>query len=114
MASRSEIVKLFTDQPIGTDVTVKGWVRTFRNDQFITVTDGSTIRTLQVVVKKENFDDATLKRIQTGTWISAFGKIEKSLGNGQDIELICESMEILGDCDPNEFPIQMKRERKTV
>ncbi len=109
MSSRSEIVKLFSEQPVGTSVTVKGWVRTFRNDQFITVTDGSTIRTLQVVIKKENFDDTTLKRIQTGTCISASGKIEKSLGKGQDIELICESMEILGDCDPNEFPIQMKR-----
>jgi asparaginyl-tRNA synthetase len=106
---RSEIVKLFAEQPVGTEVTVKGWVRTFRNDQFITVTDGSTIRTLQVVINKENYDDLTIKRIQTGTCISAFGKLEKSLGKGQDIELICSELEILGDCDPNEFPIQMKR-----
>ncbi len=109
MSSHTDIVKLFTEQPIGTEVTVKGWVRTFRNDQFIAVTDGSTIRTLQVVLKQEEQDEATLKRLQTGACIAVSGKIEKSLGKGQDIELICSKMEILGDCDPNEFPIQMKR-----
>ncbi|MBX7052972.1 MAG: asparagine--tRNA ligase [Flavobacteriales bacterium] len=106
---RSEIVKLFAEQPVGTEVTVKGWVRTFRNDQFISVSDGSTIRTLQVVINKENHNESTLKRIQTGTCIAATGRLEKSLGKGQDIELICSQLEILGDCDPNEFPIQMKR-----
>lgn len=109
MASHIDIAKLFETQPIGNDVLVKGWVRTFRNDQFITVSDGSTIRTIQVVIKKEDYDDSTLKRIQTGACISAAGKIEKSLGKGQDIELACTKLEILGDCDPNEFPIQMKR-----
>jgi len=78
-------------------------------DQFIALSDGSTIKTLQVVIKKENFDDGTLKRIQTGTSISATGKLEKSLGKGQEIELIADEMEILGDCDPTEYPIQMKR-----
>ena len=109
MASRTEIVKLFADQPVGTDVTVKGWVRTFRNDQFIAVSDGSTIKTLQVVIRKDDNDETTLKRLQTGACISASGKLEKSLGKGQDIELICSKLEILGDCDPNEFPIQMKK-----
>lgn len=109
MANHTDISTLYSAQPVGTNVTVKGWVRTFRNDQFIAVSDGSTIKTLQVVIKKENFDDATLKRIQTGTSISATGLLEKSLGKGQDIELIADSMEILGDCDPNEYPIQMKR-----
>ncbi len=109
MATHTSISTLFNQQPIGTTHTVKGWVRTFRNDQFIALSDGSTIKTLQVIIKKENFDDNTLKRIQTGTSISATGKLEKSLGKGQDIELIAETMEILGDCDPNEYPIQMKR-----
>jgi asparaginyl-tRNA synthetase len=109
MASHTTISTLFGTKPVGTEVTVKGWVRTFRNDQFIAVNDGSTIKTLQVVIKKENFDDATLKRIQTGTSISAIGKLENSLGKGQEIELIADSLEILGDCDPNEYPIQMKR-----
>lgn len=109
MAAHTDISKLFHDKPTGQKCTVKGWVRTFRNDQFITITDGSTIKTLQVVVSKEKFDETTLKKINTGTCISATGTLEKSLGKGQEIELICDELEILGECDPNEFPIQMKR-----
>jgi asparaginyl-tRNA synthetase len=84
-------------------------VRTFRNDQFITLTDGSTIKTIQVVINKENFEEDTLKKIQTGACISASGTLEKSLGKGQEIEVVCQQLEILGESDPNEFPIQMKR-----
>lgn len=109
MPSHTDIAKLFAEQPVGTQVVVKGWVRTFRNDQFITVTDGSTIRTLQLVVDKEKISENDLKRIQTGTSISAKGLLQKSLGKGQDIELVCDDLEVLGDCDPNEYPIQMKR-----
>jgi len=109
MPKHQSIVSLFQDKPVGQTVTVKGWVRTFRNDQFISVNDGSTIKQLQVVINPENVDELTRKRIQTGTCISAFGKLEKSLGKGQEIELICSELEILGDSDPQEFPIQMKR-----
>jgi len=109
MAAHTEINKLFINKPTGQKCTIKGWVRTFRNDQFITITDGSTIKTLQVVVNKENFDEQILKKINTGTCISATGMLENSLGKGQEIELVCEQLEVLGECDPNEFPIQMKR-----
>ena len=103
------IAELFASQPIDTIVTVKGWVRTLRNDQFLSVSDGSTIRTMQIVVSKEQHGEITLKRLQTGAAVAATGKVQKSLGKGQDIEVICDSLEILGDCDPNEYPIQMKR-----
>jgi asparaginyl-tRNA synthetase len=103
------IAELFSSQPIDTTVTVKGWVRTLRNDQFLSVSDGSTIRTMQIVVSKEQHGESTLKRLQTGAAIAATGKVQKSLGKGQDIEVICDQLEILGDCDPNEYPIQMKR-----
>lgn len=103
------IAELFKTQPIDTVVTVQGWVRTLRNDQFLSVSDGSTIRTMQIVVNKEQHGEATLKRLQTGASVAATGKVQKSLGKGQDIEIICDTLEILGDCDPNEYPIQMKR-----
>ncbi len=103
------IAQLFKTQPIDAVVTVQGWVRTLRNDQFLSVSDGSTIRTMQIVVNKEQHGEATLKRLQTGASVAATGKVQKSLGKGQDIEIICDSLEILGDCDPNEYPIQMKR-----
>ena len=109
MPSQSSIISLFQDKPIGQNVTIRGWVRTFRNDQFISVNDGSTIRQLQIVIRPEELDEATHKRIQTGTCISASGILNKSLGKGQDIELNCNRLEILGDCDPQEYPIQMKR-----
>jgi asparaginyl-tRNA synthetase len=103
------IAELFASQPIDTTVTVKGWVRTLRNDQFLSVSDGSTIRTMQIVVSKEQHGESTLKRLQTGAAVAATGKVQKSLGKGQDIEVLCDTLEILGDCDPNQFPIQMKR-----
>jgi asparaginyl-tRNA synthetase len=103
------IAELFASQPIDTVVTVKGWVRTLRNDQFLSVSDGSTIRTMQIVVNKEQHGENTLKRLQTGAAVAATGKVQKSLGKGQDIEVICDTLDILGDCDPNEYPIQMKR-----
>lgn len=109
MAAHLDIKTLFAQQPVGTDVVVKGWVRTFRNDQFVSVTDGSTIRTLQIVVSKEQLSEETLRRIQTGACVYATGRIEKSLGKGQDIELIASAFEVVGEADPNEFPIQMKR-----
>lgn len=109
MPKHPSIASLFENKPIGTQVIVKGWVRTFRNDQFITVTDGSTIKTIQIVVNKELFSEDILKKIQTGACISASGTLEKSLGKGQEIELIATALEILGESDPNEFPIQMKR-----
>jgi len=103
------LADLFASQPIDTAVTVKGWVRTLRNDQFLSISDGSTLRTMQVVVSKEQHGEGTLKRLQTGAAVAATGTVKKSLGKGQDIEIICEQLEILGDCDPTEFPIQMKR-----
>ncbi|MFZ4785970.1 MAG: asparagine--tRNA ligase [Flavobacteriales bacterium] len=109
MPKHPSIVSLFNEKPIGNKLTVKGWVRTFRNDQFITITDGSTIKTLQVVVNKENHLEEDLKKLQTGACISATGTLQESLGKGQEIELICDQLEILGESDPNEFPIQMKR-----
>jgi asparaginyl-tRNA synthetase len=104
-----DIAQLFSSKPIGSRAEVKGWVRTIRNDQFVSVTDGSTIRTLQVVINKETVGEETLKKIQTGASIHAVGLLQPSLGKGQDIELIADEVSILGEADPNEFPIQMKR-----
>jgi asparaginyl-tRNA synthetase len=109
MAQLPTIREILRDQPIGITLTVRGWVRTFRNDQFITVSDGSCIHAIQVVIKKEDHPEEKLKRIQTGTTISATGVLGKSLGKGQAVELVCDQLEILGDCDPQEYPIQMKR-----
>ncbi|MEY3397471.1 MAG: hypothetical protein RL220_65, partial [Bacteroidota bacterium] len=65
--------------------------------------------TLQLVIRLDQFPEETLRRINTGTSVSATGILQPSQGKGQAIELHCDTLEILGDCDPNEFPIQMKR-----
>lgn len=106
---RTEIKQILSQPQIGAEVIVKGWVRTFRNDQFIALNDGSTIHNVQVVVNAQDFEENDLKRLYTGTCISVTGKVAESLGKGQNVEIIATQLEILGDCDPNEFPIQMKK-----
>ena len=80
-----------------------GWVRTFRNNQFIALNDGSCNNNFQVVVALGMLDDATLKRITTGACIKATGQIIASLGKGQKVELKATAIEILGDSDAEKF-----------
>jgi len=91
------------------DVTVMGWVRTFRNNQFIALNDGSTNTNLQVVAELGLFEDTLLKRITTSAAIKVTGKLVKSLGKGQNIELKAVSIDILGDSDPEQYPLQPKK-----
>lgn len=91
------------------EVTVKGWVRTFRNSQFIALNDGSTIHNLQCVVDFENTPEETLKRISTGTAISLTGKLVESQGAGQKYEVQVSSFDILGECDAEKYPMQPKK-----
>lgn len=86
-----------------------GWVRTFRNNQFIALNDGSCLANLQVVVDFENMDATELKRITTGASVKATGELIASQGKGQAVELKASTIEILGDCDPEVYPLQPKR-----
>ncbi len=90
------------------EVNAKGWVRTFRNNQFIALNDGSTINNIQCVVDFENTPDETLKRITTGAAISVTGTLIESKGAGQSVEIQVTKLEILGDSDAEKFPIQPK------
>ena len=103
----SDSSNLPTEQA-GYETTVMGWVRSFRNNQFIALNDGSTINNLQVVVALGMLDDATLKNITTGACIKAVGAVIPSLGKGQKIELKASSIEILGECDGEKYPLQIK------
>jgi len=109
MAERSRIKQVLSSDKVDYTTTVKGWVRTFRNNQFIALSDGSTIKTLQVVVDRDNSDPAELKRITTGAAISATGKIVASQGGGQKVELQTDSFTVLGDADPEKYPLQPKK-----
>ena len=91
------------------DVTVKGWVRTFRANRFIALNDGSTINNMQCVVDFENFDEALLKRVTTGAAIHITGELVESQGKGQSVEIVVKTLEVLGDSDPETYPIQPKK-----
>lgn len=90
-------------------ITVMGWVRTFRNNQFIALNDGSSNDNLQVVLELGRFDEVLLKKINTGASIKATGLLLESPGKGQHVELKAESVEILGESDPERFPLQPKK-----
>ena len=90
-------------------ITVMGWVRTFRNNQFIALNDGSTNNNLQVVAELGRFDDGLLKRITTGASLKIKGEIVTSPGKGQKVELKAATIEVIGDSDPEKFPLQPKK-----
>src|SRR5258705_13892371 len=104
--SRTRIKDLLASEQVGHQVTVMGWVRTFRNNQFIALNDGSTNNNLQVIAELGLYDDALLKRITTGTSLKVTGEMITSLGKGQKVELKAQTIEILGDSDPEKFPLQ--------
>ena len=91
------------------EVTLKGWVRTFRSNRFIALNDGSTIHNIQCVVDFENTKEETLKRITTGAAVCITGTLVESQGKGQNVEIQVSSLQILGDSNPDEYPIQPKR-----
>jgi asparaginyl-tRNA synthetase len=110
MKKRIKINQLLSGNHIGESITAMGWVRTFRNNQFIQLNDGSTIHNIQVVVDFEKTDETLLKRITTGASICVEGQLIASQGKGQTVEIKAETIEIYGDCDPSEFPLQPKKQ----
>jgi asparaginyl-tRNA synthetase len=106
---RIKIKTLLASIPEQQVVTVMGWVRTFRNNQFIALNDGSTNTNLQVVATLGQFEEALLKRITTSSALKISGKVEASLGKGQSLEIIADTIEILGDADADKYPLQPKK-----
>ncbi len=109
MAKRTRIKNLLNTTEFGQQVTVMGWVKTFRNNQFISVNDGSSINNIQAVVDFNSTDESLLKRLTTGAAISIEGVLIESLGKGQRVEIKVSKLEILGDSDAEKFPLQPKK-----
>ncbi|MEC9134625.1 MAG: asparagine--tRNA ligase [Bacteroidota bacterium] len=103
------LVELLSKPEKYDSVLVRGWVRTFRANRFIALNDGSTIENLQCVVDFENTDEKILKKINTGAAIEVSGKLIKSMGKGQSQEVLVEKIEIIGEADPDLYPIQPKK-----
>ena len=107
---RIKISEILRSEPVNTTVLVKGWVKSFRNNQFIALNDGSTANNIQVVVDFEQIDPATLERIKFGAAIGACGQLIESQGKGQKVEIKATEIIVYGDCNPDEFPLQPKRQ----
>lgn len=106
---RTKVKDLLNSTAYGSEVIVKGWVRTFRNNQFIAINDGSTINNIQAVVDYKTTDETLLNRLTTGAAISISGELIESLGKGQKVEIKVKQLEILGDSDAEKFPLQPKK-----
>ena len=109
MITREKVKSLLETTEFNREVTVMGWVRTFRNNQFIALNDGSCISNIQIVVDFSNTPEELLKRITTGAAIAVKGTIVESLGKGQRVDVKAASIEILGDSDPEKYPLQPKK-----
>ena len=107
--THSTVAELLSQDKASVEIELKGWVRTFRANRFIALNDGSTINNIQCVIDFENTDDSILKRITTGAALHIKGTLVESQGKGQSVEVQVNSIQILGDSDPEEYPIQPKK-----
>lgn len=105
---RIKIKELLSLEPNNQEVTVMGWVRGFRNNQFIALNDGSTNANVQIVAELGKFDEGLLKRITTSASLKVSGVIVPSLGKGQKMDLKATTIEILGDSDAEKYPVQLR------
>jgi len=107
---RTKIADALSSTHFGTDINVKGWVRTHRSSKvvdFIALNDGSTINNIQIVVDPTKFADELLKQITTGACIGVTGKLVESQGQGQASEIQCEDIVVYGACG-SDYPMQKK------
>jgi asparaginyl-tRNA synthetase len=98
---------------IGQEVTIKGWVRTVRDQKtfaFIEVNDGSTLSNFQAVATSDlpNFAQ-TIGQLSTGVSVAITGKLVESPGQNQDLEMQAKEVAIIGTSDPETYPLQKKR-----
>ena len=105
----SKIKQLLTQKPEGQQVSVQGWVRTFRANRFIALNDGSTLANLQCVVDYENFDENLIRKITTGAAVKITGQYVESSGKGQASEIQVSELHLYGSADPETYPIQPKK-----
>jgi len=105
---RKRIKDILLDEAVDYEITIKGWVRSFRNDQFLALNDGSTNTNLQVVVDKNKIEKEVFNEIHAGASFAVTGKVILSQGKGQRVELVAEKLELLGACSPDDYPLQLK------
>jgi len=109
MSENIEIKSVLKSKNVGDNISIGGWVKTFRSNRFIALNDGSCLEDIQCVINFEEIDNEILSKINTGTSLNVEGKIVKSQGKGQSIEILVKKINILGLSNPDEYPIQPKK-----
>lgn len=108
---RTKIIDILKSEAYDTDIYVNGWVRTRRGSKkvaFIALNDGTTIHNVQVVAELDKLGEENLKQVTTGACIRVAGKLVKSQGQGQSVEVLADKIELLGAADPDSYPLQKK------
>jgi len=109
---RTKVVDVLKSEELGKEFLVKGWVRTRRGNKqvnFIALNDGSVIHNLQVVADMDKFDEELMRKVTTGASLAVWGTLNSSQGTGQNVELLANKIDVIGECDVNEFPLQPKK-----
>ncbi len=104
-----KIETLLSENRTKKNIEICGWVKTYRANRFIAINDGSTLLNLQCVIDFENHENSIIKRINTGAALRIIGDLIYSKGKGQNLELEVNEIFVLGDSDPNKYPIQPKK-----
>ncbi|MCY7356732.1 MAG: asparagine--tRNA ligase, partial [Rudanella sp.] len=110
--SYQSIKSILSGAEVGSEITVKGWVRTKRESKnaiFVALNDGSTIHNIQAVAEAGQLPDDTLRLITTGACLAITGTLVASQGSGQAVELKISTVHIYGPADPEKYPLQPKR-----
>ena len=107
--SNTTVAKILSELKTNEIVEVCGWVKTFRANRFISLNDGSCLENIQCVIDFENTDEKVLKKIATGSAVNISGKIVESTGSKQAIEIQVNTISILGESNPDDYPIQPKK-----
>ncbi|KAK6172531.1 hypothetical protein SNE40_016166 [Patella caerulea] len=87
----------------------QGWVKSIRSYKeiiFLHITDGTTYEPLQIVIDKNKINDID---VTYGCCVSVKGQAIKSQGKNQNVEFLAESMDVIGPCDPIEFPFKQRK-----
>lgn len=106
-----DALKHFDEIGLGTEISVKGWVRTKRGNNavaFIALNDGSIVHNLQIVADLAKFDEGLMRQITTGSCLHVIGTLVESQGKGQKVEVQASNIEVYGTADPETYPLQKK------
>jgi asparaginyl-tRNA synthetase len=111
MAGQFVSVKQAFKLSVGSEITLRGWVRSRRDSKgitFVELNDGSRFKSMQLVVEAGAVPEETLKLVTTGSGIAANGVLVESPAKGQAVELKVSSIAIYGSADPATYPLQKK------